>query len=178
MVTRFSRLVFGALLTACNGADRDNAPQKDANATDSGVRCPPEEDTTGPTVSFAQDLMPLFATSCAFSACHDGLTKSAGLYLGPSVIEPPATAQTPAAVYRSLLSPATSTPDLPRIAPGDPPRSFLFLKIEGCQNRAGLSCGGVLAARCGQRMPDLSPPLAVESRRLIARWIVQGAKGP
>jgi hypothetical protein len=123
--------------------------------------------------------MPLFAGSCAFSGCHDGLTKSAGLYLGPSVIEPPATADTPATVYASLTSPATTTHELRRIAPGDLGKSFLFLKIEGCQNHSGLACGGALAgAPCGQRMPALSPPLAADDRRLIARWIVQGAPGP
>lgn len=130
-------------------------------------------------MSFVGDMMPLFAGSCALQGCHDGLAKNAGLYLGPSVIEPPATATTPSEVYASLRAQATTTPDLPRITPGDPQKSFLFLKIEDCQNQMGLSCKDTLAAGpCGQRMPALSPPLSVDKRRLVARWIAQNAVGP
>jgi len=147
-------------------------------SAEAGPRCPPEEDLSGPDVSFTSEVMPLFSVSCAFSGCHDGLTRSAGLYLGPSVIEDAAAPSIPARVFASVTSPATTTPDMPRVTPGDPSHSFLWLKIEACQNRMGLACSDAPASPCGQRMPALSPELPAERRRLLGRWIVRGAPGP
>ena len=165
-------LCLAVVVVACSG-------DGDVATPDAGPRCPPEEDTSGPAVSFTSDLMLLFRGSCAFSGCHDELTKSAGLFLGAGVIGPDATVMTPAEVYASVMAPATTTPDLPRVTPGHPERSFLFLKVEGCQNGMGLTCRGAIAnAPCGDRMPALSDELSVEKRRVLARWIQQGAPGP
>jgi hypothetical protein len=119
--------------------------------------------------------MPFFSGTCAFGGCHDGNTRQAGLYLGPNFLDGPADPATRSEVLASLLSPATTTA-LPRVAPGDPEGSFLILKIRGCQNKMGLTCGGAIpGAPCGDRMPALSPALPKEKRNLIARWIAGGA---
>jgi len=146
------------------------------DAHESGVTCPVVEDDFGAEVSFSSDLMPFFSVSCAFGGCHDEQTHQAGLDLGPNVSEGPADTAAMHAVHDSLLAAATTTPDLPRVAPHDPSRSFLMLKLEGCQNALGLTCThGVRGLPCGARMPYLSPPLAPAQRAMLARWIGDGA---
>lgn len=130
----------------------------------------------GDPVSFERDLMPFFGVTCAFGGCHDASSKLKGLYLGPNFTDGEADAETRRAVHESLLSPATTTDDLPRITPFEPSKSFLMLKISGCQNSAGLTCKGAIAASpCGARMPAVSDPLPAASRNMIARWIAGGA---
>jgi hypothetical protein len=120
--------------------------------------------------------MPFFSTTCAFGGCHDGRSRLAGLYLGPNFTDGAADANTRAEVHAALLSQATTTPDLPRVTPGDPSHSFVLLKLQGCQNDVGLTCTGSVAGKpCGARMPALSEPVPAEKRRLIARWIAAGA---
>lgn len=175
--------VFTLLCAACDGdgahlrAARDAGSSADSAAFDSAAMCPLVEDTSGPEVSFTADLMPFFAVTCAFGGCHDGDTRQAGLYLGPNVSKGPADASTQREVHDSLLSAATTTRELPRITPFDPSKSFLMLKVAGCQNAVGLTCGDRIPGQpCGARMPYLSPPLAPEKRAMLARWIADGAR--
>jgi hypothetical protein len=121
--------------------------------------------------------MPFFSVTCAFGGCHDSDTRQAGLYLGPNFRDGPADPAMRSEVLANLLAPATTT-DLPRVAPGNPKGSFLILKIRGCQNRMGLTCGDAIpGAPCGDRMPALSAELPEEKKSLLARWIAGGAKG-
>jgi hypothetical protein len=127
-------------------------------------------------VSFERDLVPFFSLTCAFGGCHDGLSRLAGLYLGPNFTDGEADAATRQAIHDALLSPASTTDDLPRVTPFEPARSFLMLKVQGCQNSVALTCkGAVLGQPCGARMPAVSDPLPAPSRRMIARWIASGA---
>ncbi len=165
---------------ASRGALPEAGARRDPGAADAvaegGVACPEAFDTSGPEVSFTADLMPFFGVTCAFGGCHDGDTREAGLYLGPNVSKGPADVATEREVHESLLSPATTTKDLARVAPHDPGRSFLMLKVEGCQNAVGLTCSDRTAGEpCGARMPYLSDPLAPEKRAMLARWIADGA---
>jgi hypothetical protein len=137
--------------------------------------CPIAEDTSGAAVSFEHDLMPFFSTTCAFGGCHDGLSRLAGLYLGTNFTEGEADAAVRQEVHDSLLSPASTTDDLPRVKPFEPAESFLMLKVQGCQGSVALTCKGAAAQPCGARMPALSDPLPLASRRMIARWIAAGA---
>jgi hypothetical protein len=159
-VLRIGFIVLGAAVGA--GCDEAAVPARDP----------------GPPVSFAEDLIPLLGASCAFVGCHDGQSRSNGLYLGPSVAEGRPTPAVIAEIYASLLSPAYVTSDLPRVTPGDPSRSFVMLKIDGCQNRSGLRCIGSERSPCGDRMPALSDPLPTAKRDLIHAWIARGAEGP
>ncbi len=162
------------VLAACGSRDPD--PLRDDAG---GISCPIQEDTAGPSVSFELELVPFFSVTCAFLGCHDGSTRQAGLFLGPNFNDGPADAATRAEILASLLAGATTTPDLPRITPFEPERSFLLLKVQGCQNDLGLTCNRAIAGEpCGARMPYLSPELAPEQRAMIARWIAQGASGP
>lgn len=144
-----------------------------------GTACLRAEDGGGPPVSFETDVMPLFSLSCTFGACHDSASRSAGLYLGPSFLDGPASAAARAEVLSALLSTSTTAPELSRVQPFDPARSFLILKVQGCQNQVGLTCGGALPAQpCGARMPALSDELPEDRRALLWRWIFRGAHGP
>lgn len=187
-----SRVAFAAVaLLACAACASDGAVPRNASreagasrnpgaadaVAEGGAGCPQAFDTSGPEVSFTADLMPFFSVTCAFGGCHDGDTREAGLYLGPNVSKGPADVATEHEVHDSLLSAATTTKDLPRITPHDPGRSFLMLKVEGCQNAVGLTCGDRTAGEpCGARMPYLSEPLAPEKRAMLARWIADGAR--
>lgn len=170
-------MIAACALVAC--AQSTPAPPGGDAATsppDEGDDCILELGTGEGAVSFEQDLMPFFSVTCAFGGCHDGLSRLAGLYLGPNFTDPVADEATRREVHASLLAPASTTRDLPRVTPFEPARSFLVLKINGCQNHANLSCNGTAAnAPCGARMPALSDPLPAASRSLIARWIAAGA---
>jgi hypothetical protein len=190
-LSRGSRALAGAAVLLCAACASEGAPShrrpedagtnRDSRAVDavaeSAVSCPLVESISGAEVSFTEDLMPFFGVTCAFGGCHDGDTRQAGLYLGPNVSKGPADAATEREVHESLLSPATTTKDLPRVTPHDPSRSLLMLKVQGCQNAVGLTCGDRSPGEpCGARMPYLSDPLAPEKRAMLARWIAQGAR--
>jgi hypothetical protein len=191
-VTRKARLrllstalaaAFVFTLVACNGSDGRGSPTTHEDAApasrEAAAACPlPEgEDTAGGAVSFEHDVVPFFSVTCAFGGCHDGMSRLAGLYLGPNFTDGAADADTRAEVHASLLSRASTTPDLPRVTPGDPSRRFILLKLQGCQNDVGLTCkGSVPNQPCGARMPALSEPLPAEKRQLITRWIAAGAR--
>lgn len=165
-----------ALSAAACSSDIGAAPT--SSGGDAGGSCPRDIDTTGPDVSFESDLMPFFSTTCAFGGCHDGHTRQAGLYLGPNFVDGAADAPTRAEVLQSLLAVSTTAPSLHRVTPSNPKHSFLIIKIEGCQNSMGLSCGGAVKGKpCGDRMPALSDELPKDKQSLLARWIARGALG-
>lgn len=158
---------------------RDGGGAEETGASDAGPSCTFEDVADAGAVSFESDMMPFFSYTCAFGGCHDGATRQMGLYLGPNFRDGPADAATRAEVHASLLAPAATTKDLPRITPHEPRKSFLMLKVLGCANHMGLTCIYSSADEpCGQRMPALSDELPEEKRRLIAAWIAQGAPGP
>jgi mono/diheme cytochrome c family protein len=100
-----------------------------------------------PTVSFSDDVQPIFDARCI--VCHDsdgpsGLTLLSGASYGELV-------GVTAAGYTAL-----------RIAPGDPENSVLYNKITD----SGLY-GGI--------MPAVGPPLTAEQISAIATWIEEGA---
>lgn len=61
--------------------------------------------------------------------------------------------------------PSTERPDLVRVRPGDPDRSYLWLKVAGD--------GGIE----GGRMPLDLGPLSAEDRETLRAWIAAGAPG-
>ena len=159
-------------------AGRDAAVSVEAGPHDASLEagtCPAIEPDYGAEVSFTDDLLPFFAVACAFGGCHDADTRQAGLFLGWNVSQGPTSGAAAREVHDNLLSPATTTADLPRVTPGDPSRSFLMIKVEGCQAALGLTCVPALAP-CGNRMPYLSPPLPSMQRAMLARWIKDGAR--
>ncbi len=60
----------------------------------------------GTTVTFAQDILPIFEASCIKSGCHAQTNPAAGLYLGSYTLA------------------------LARVTPGQPSQSLLYLKLQ------------------------------------------------
>jgi hypothetical protein len=141
------------------------------------------------SVSFANDVMPIFLASCTSStACH-GQPNNAGeanLYLGDSVTNTPAII---AQVYKGLVGvAAVEDPALNLIAPKDSAKSYLWLKLDpkwtmGDQDAyasdcakgtcTGLTCNS--KTPCGTSMPYLGETLDSDPMALISGWIAAGA---
>ena len=144
---------------------------------DSSVTCPLVEPPYDREVSFADDLVPFFAVTCAFYGCHNEKSRLAGLFLGLNFMDGTPDAAMQREIWDSLLAPATTTTDMPRVTPFEPGQSFLMLKIQGCQNAVGLTCHDKTeGSPCGMRMPAASDPLPAGRRSMLARWIADGAR--
>ncbi|RMF61073.1 MAG: hypothetical protein D6746_06025 [Bacteroidetes bacterium] len=110
------------------------------------------ENTPPPSeVSFA-DVQNIFTASCALSGCHTGTFPPQGLNLSAGQ------------AYGNLVGvPSQEDPSLNRVEPGDPDRSYLYLKITGAPGIRG------------GRMPLGRDPLPQAQIDLIRAWIEAGA---
>jgi len=85
--------------------------------------------------------------------CHPGSVGAGNLGLAPE------------SSYGNLIGvPSDGVPGMPRVSPGDPLNSLLFLKLN-CDNPPGL----------GDRMPLNRAPLSVAQQALFFDWIRLGA---
>jgi len=110
-----------------------------------------------PPVSFARDIQPFFDRQCVH--CHTGDD-----HLGELVLE------RGASHGQTVEHASVEVPSLPRIAPGEPERSYLFLKMTGTHGKVGGQ---------GWPMPPATPlPNLISSadRENVRRWIMEGAK--
>jgi hypothetical protein len=140
--------------------------------------CPSVDDgIVGAPVSFRRDLMLPLQRNCSDEICHGSSTASqAGLYLGAPL---PTPVDVSSVIARLVSVPSRTAPELSLVAPGDPARSFLLLKVEGCQNASTLVCraqpGAHGAEPCGDTMPQAARPLCNAERDFLRRWVRQGA---
>lgn len=127
---------------------------------------PASFDAQVPTVSFAKDVMPIFARSCAFTSCHGSATGNAnGVSLG---------SDDPTELHRAIVDVrASRLPTMSHVKPGSPRESFLMRKLDGRPCALAAQCTD---GDCGQSMPHGEPLLPIEQRDTIRRWIAQGAK--
>lgn len=147
-----------ALLVGCGGggpASPDVAVDLDcgSQSADAGV---------APTFAAVQTL---FVRRCAAgSTCHGDGGQGGLSLVGPSV-------------YDDLVGhPSVGFPALPRVDPGHPERSFLWLKLDGCfAELPGCRAPG---NTCGALMPPLSPiseGFALSEATVLREWIAAGA---
>ena len=141
------------------------------------------------TVSFKNDIIPLFRTNCAKAgACHnDPMTYSrtaAGggrQYLGTALDGGPETMADMALVYAGLSKPSLeyTSPPINYVVPCDPANSYLMIKMDPTFTNIDLShCAhGDFAPICGLPMPSDSTkgPLPQATRDIVRNWISQGA---
>jgi hypothetical protein len=127
---------------------------------------PASFDPATPTVSFADDVMPIFGNSCAFSTCHGSATGDAnGVFLGGS---------DPEAVYKAIVDVRSSElPTMSYVKAGDPRESYLMRKMDGSHCILDAQCTD---GDCGLSMPRNDEMLPIEARDVVRRWIAQGAK--
>lgn len=116
------------------------------------------------TVSFAADIEPIFISRCALSGCHvqpspndpsysEGAEPPAGLVLSRGT------------AYGNIVDvPSTERPELDRIEPGDPERSYMILKLRGAP--------GIV----GARMPFGGPFLSDAQIQTFVEWVLAGAE--
>jgi hypothetical protein len=115
-------------------------------------------DTTQPaTVSFANDIVPLFAElsnggyGCADAGCHGGAFLSSNYSV---------------ASYEAVLTPGDEVTNrrICLVKPGAPEDSYLVMKLEG---RTGID---------GVQMPNGQNPLTAEDLQKVKTWILEGAR--
>lgn len=129
-------------------------------SVDASSTCPPVPAVPdgGASVSFRNDVQPIFAHSCAFESCH-GTVHSDRVYLGD-----------PTANRSALLAPSKRS-DLALVTPLRPDESFLMFKLDGTTCNIAARCPD----GCGESMPRESELLELAKRDTIRRWIAQGA---
>ena len=124
-----------------------------ALVSQSGAMCgaPPP---TGQTVSFAQQIQPIFSAQCSGYHTNGGLADLQGIALklvaGQS--------------FAGLVNQTSSQRlDLTLVIPGDSANSLLFLKVSSS------------SPPVGSRMPLIGSVLSATNQGLIRDWIDQGA---
>lgn len=104
-------------------------------------------------VSFSNDLVPVLKKRCAI--CHLTGAEAGNMALHPR------------AAYGYLVDvPSVQAPELMRVAPAEPEKSYLLMKLEGSH----LDAGGT-----GTTMPFNEPPLDAATIDQFRQWIAAGA---
>lgn len=134
-------------------------------------------DGTSPTVSFKDEVLPIFQRSCGITTgCHGdpNPTDEKRPYLGPK--KTITATDEDIATIRGAIIDVTSyfEPTMSIVTTGDPEKSFLMHKMDGTLKCELLTCAE--AKDCGVAMPQGNEePLALAERDLVRRWIAQGA---
>lgn len=139
-------LVMGALLTSCGGNGPSAATGRLPEAC-GPLEVPPD---TPATVSFRQDILPLFSRhGCSSVDCHGGPFPQSNYDLSS---------------YASLFSPGAEAARLKTCAvvPGNAQESYLIKKLEG-------------RAEKGDRMPLSKEPVDPQGLQLLRTWVGEGA---
>ncbi|HKP61094.1 MAG TPA: hypothetical protein VJV78_30395 [Polyangiales bacterium] len=126
--------------------------------------------TTGPLPAekgvFHEQVRPIFEKTC--SSCHSESSPEAGMALGGQI--------TSANVVKGLVNvTAMHGGQFKRVVPGDPDRSWLYLKIAGMAAAAG--CMG---AMCNAQVMPPAGQVTVSQADLtkVRQWIMDGAVAP
>lgn len=110
------------------------------------------DDPIDPSATFSRVQNEIFTTTCAFSGCHGALATQMNLELTAGV------------AYANIVNvPSAEVPQLDRVEPGLPDRSYLYLKVTGAP--------GIIDARMPLGQPELTQP----QKDLIRNWILRGA---
>src|SRR5262245_44146812 len=110
----------------------------------------------------------IFKTTCASLSCHSSIAAKGGLILegdkaySQLYLVPP-------------VNEAARAAGLLRVNPGDPEKSFLYLKVACDPAPDGAPPGCQLPVGGGDRMPQLLGRLSDEKVELIRKWIKDGA---
>ncbi|WP_146648851.1 hypothetical protein [Labilithrix luteola] len=148
-------LTSGLAAFACAACTSSPAPSPPPNAADDTQEPPRFGGTTGfPTDASSTDQAGYALGGCAGGpemACHGPGMAMSGLVLADT------------RPTNLVNVPSVERPDLMRVRPGDPARSYLYMKITRASGIDGVP------------MPKDSPPLDEASIAAIAAWIDAGA---
>ncbi|HEX4454495.1 MAG TPA: hypothetical protein VH143_26720 [Kofleriaceae bacterium] len=161
---RAAAVVAVAAVAAACGAPPPEFGDIDAGAC-MEYMVPQTEDLSTPTVSFANDVMPVLTSHCA--QCHGTQNSPSGnLFLGKSSSDA-------ATVYTGIVGIASGElQTMNFVTVPDPAHSFLMLKLDGDQCMYNGMCAG---GSCDEAMPQTGGQLDSDDRDKIRRWIYQGA---
>ncbi|HVT45588.1 MAG TPA: hypothetical protein VMT00_14505 [Thermoanaerobaculia bacterium] len=112
---------------------------------------PDDEGPPDPSATFTRVQREIFTPTCTLIGCHDAQFPQSELVL----VEGQA--------YANIVNRPSVGANIPRITPGDPSRSYLYLKVTGAPSISG------------DRMPQGRPPLSEAELDLIRDWIRRGA---
>jgi hypothetical protein len=172
--------VAGGLAAGCSNSSGKGSSVSCPQPSGCSAPGPGTTQLSSPTVSFANDVYPLFQTSCATSTlCHQGINGSTVpamslLYLGAGTGAP---ASDMLLVYVALSAVAShELPSMSYVSPGDPTQSYLMHKMDGDMCQFASQCAIIPASptACGVVMP-VPCALADTQRDVVRRWIAQGA---
>jgi hypothetical protein len=141
------RAMTGALLVAALAGCAGSGGGKSAQGGGSG--CVPPAD---PSISYANNIQPIYDISCAVAGCHLGAAPAFGLNLAAGV-----------SYDATVEVKSLERPKLLLVEPGNPDDSYLVQKIEGAQGIAG------------GMMPANMPPLSLDEMTAIRQWVVECA---
>lgn len=111
---------------------------------------------------FAEKIRPVFELKCA--GCHGASGQVAGLQLGGA---------SSAALIKRLVGVSSSNGEYALVVPGDPSKSWLYLKASGESSAA--SCAGP----CNKSpMPPAGEAMTAPEIALLKQWISEGAAAP
>ncbi len=116
---------------------------------------------TPETGVFAQTVRPIFENTCA--GCHSGMGPSAGLVLGGAGVSS-------AEVHEGLIGTMSTNGEYPLVEPGNPARSWVYLKASG--ESAAASCSGSCDR---EKMPPSGSGLDPAALMTLKQWIMNGA---
>jgi hypothetical protein len=140
----------------------------------SGAACtayvvPQGTDLTTPTMSFQNDILPIFEQSCGLSdSCH-GAPGGPRIFLGSKKVA----STTPQMVHDNIVEVmASDLPTMNYVTPSDTANSFLMHKMDGDECTLNAKC---TSGDCGVSMPQDNDILEVATRDKVRRWIAQGA---
>jgi len=144
-------LAISCVLTACAGSGGGGG---------GGTPRPTCKPPAQPTVSFANNIQPIFNRSCALAGCHVGPVPTGPVDLSVGQ-----------AYGQTVNVKSAQQPNLKRFLPGKPDQSYRIRKIEGGPNIAGVlmpqGCPGapLNGARC----------LSADDMAAIRQWVTECA---
>lgn len=110
---------------------------------------------------YAEKIRPIFEAKCA--TCHGASSQVAGLELAGA---------SSAAIIKKLVAVLATNGQYVLVAPGDPDKSWLYLKVSG---GAAAACSGSCN---GSPMPPAGSPLTADELSALKQWITDGATAP
>jgi hypothetical protein len=116
--------------------------------------CTPSVDPQ--TVSFRNNIQPLFNRSCAVGGCHDAATRAQFLSLAPGD------------AYQQTVRRRSTQQPLSLVDPGDPDASYLVRKIEGTPGIAGV----LMPQGCPGTPLNGAVCLGADEMQAVRTWIL------
>jgi hypothetical protein len=178
-----------ALCASALAAASCSSSKGTATADDGGEACTPA------SVSFQNEVMPIFAASCSTGAVCHGQVGNSGeekLYLGLNPTEGMNTSAIIATVYAGLVGiKSEEDPSMALVTSGSLLDSYLWHKVIGDQNTNSTVAAACLpaatgpnpcidclpSAPCGAQMPFAAATLTPAAVCVIQNWISEGAPG-